>query len=34
MDVYPGLNGPSPPADGVVELEGRSLACYVAWDEP
>jgi len=32
-DIYPGLNGPAPPHDGVVELEGRSLACYVARDE-
>ncbi|MFZ5830292.1 MAG: glycogen debranching protein GlgX [Planctomycetota bacterium] len=32
-DVYPGLNGPSPRADGVVELEGRSFVCFVARDE-
>jgi len=33
QDIYPGLDGPSPPADGRVELEGRSLVCYVARDE-
>jgi len=32
-DIYPGLNGPAPPSDGVVEVEGRSLACYIARDE-
>jgi hypothetical protein len=32
-DVYPELDGPSPPADWVVELEGRSMAVYVARDE-
>ena len=32
-DVYPDLNGPAPPQDGVMELEGRSLVCYVAGDE-
>ena len=30
----PDLDGPPPPADGIVELEGRSLVCYVARDEP
>ncbi|MGA2065840.1 MAG: glycogen debranching protein GlgX [Thermoguttaceae bacterium] len=32
-DIYPGLDGPSPPADWTVPLEGRSLVCYVARDE-
>ena len=32
-DVYPELNGPAPPEDGVVELQPRSLICYVARDE-
>ena len=32
-DIYPELDGPAPPADWVVELESRSLACYVARDE-
>ena len=32
-DVYPGLDGPAPPSDGLVRLEGRSLVCYVARDE-
>ncbi len=32
-DVYPALDGPSPPADGIIDLEGRSLVCYVARDE-
>ena len=32
-DVYPDLDGPAPPPDGVLELEGRSLMCYVARDE-
>ncbi|MBN2473823.1 MAG: glycogen debranching protein GlgX [Pirellulales bacterium] len=32
-DVYPGLDGPAPPDDGVVELEGRSLVGYVAPEE-
>jgi isoamylase len=32
-DIYPGLDGPPPPKDGVVELEGRSLVCYIALDE-
>ena len=31
-DVYPGLDGPPPPADGVVTLQARSLVCYVAAD--
>ena len=33
QDIYPDLKGP-PPADGLVELEGRSLMCFVAADEP
>ncbi len=32
-DIYPDLNGPAPPADGLLELAGRSLVCYVAPDE-
>jgi isoamylase len=32
-DIYPELNGPSPAADGIVTLEGRSLVCHVARDE-
>ncbi|HUT09509.1 MAG TPA: glycogen debranching protein GlgX [Thermoguttaceae bacterium] len=32
-DVYPELDGPAPPSDGVIQLEGRSLLCYVARDE-
>ena len=31
-DVYPDLEGPEFPADGVVILEARSLVCYVAPD--
>ena len=31
-DVYPDLDGPAPPADGRIQMEGRSLACYVAED--
>ena len=29
-DIYPDLDGPEPPAEGVVSLEPRSLVCYVA----
>ena len=32
-DIYPELDGPSPPADWVTELAGRSLVCYVARDD-
>jgi len=32
-DVYPELDGPAPPPDGIVAMEGRSLVCYVARDE-
>jgi glycogen operon protein len=31
-DIYPDLEGPEFPADGVVTLEARSLVCYVAPD--
>jgi glycogen operon protein len=31
-DVYPGLDGPQPPADGIIAIESRSLVCYVATD--
>jgi glycogen operon protein len=31
-DVYPGLDGPKPPADGHLTLDSRSLVCYVAPD--
>jgi isoamylase len=33
-DIHPGLDGPPPPGDGVVELEGRSMVCHVALDAP
>jgi glycogen operon protein len=33
LDIYPSLDGPSLPADGMLEIEGRSLVCYVARDE-
>ncbi len=32
-DIYPDLQGPPAPADGLVLLEGRSLVCCVARDE-
>ena len=32
-DVYPDLDGPAPPPDWTVELESRSLVCYIARDE-
>ena len=32
-DVYPDLDGPAPPPDGIVEMEDQSLLCYVARDE-
>ncbi len=32
-DIYPGLNGPPPRADGVVDLDGRTMVCFVARDE-
>ncbi len=31
-DIYPDLEGPEFPADGVLNLEARSLVCYVAPD--
>jgi len=33
-DIYPELDGPAPPPDGLLPLDGRSLVCYVARDEP
>jgi glycogen operon protein len=33
-DIYPNLDGPPPSPDGVVTLEARSLACFVASDAP
>jgi glycogen operon protein len=33
QDIYPNLNGPPLPAEGPIELEARSLVCYVARDE-
>ena len=32
-DIYPNLDGPPPPPDGVVTLQARSLVCYVAADQ-
>jgi len=32
-DVYPALDGPSPPQNGIVALEARSMMVYVADDE-
>ena len=32
-DIYPSLDGPPPPSNGVVTLESRSLKVYVAADE-
>ncbi len=32
-DIYPELDGPAPPADGEIELAGRSIVVYVARDE-
>jgi len=32
-DVYPDLNGPAAPDGAAVDLESRSLVCYVARDE-
>jgi glycogen operon protein len=31
-DVYPNLNGPLPPRNGKLILQGRSLVCYVSPD--
>jgi glycogen operon protein len=33
-DVFPGLDGPAAPADGVVTLHGHSLVGYVAAPNP
>jgi glycogen operon protein len=32
-DIYADLDGPAPPADWTIQLEGRTLACYIARDE-
>ncbi len=32
-DIYPDLDGPAPSPDWTVELESRSLVCYIARDE-
>jgi glycogen operon protein len=32
-DIYPDQDGPAPASDWTVELESRSLVCYVARDE-
>ncbi len=32
-DIYPDLDGPAPAADWTLELESRSLVCYIARDE-
>jgi len=29
-DIYPRLDGPAPPVDGILTLESRSLVCFVA----
>ncbi len=29
-DIYPSYDGPAPPPNWSVELEGRSLVCYVS----
>jgi glycogen operon protein len=29
-DIYPNLDGPEPHRSGMLELESRSLACFVA----
>ncbi|MBN1910246.1 MAG: glycogen debranching protein GlgX [Pirellulales bacterium] len=31
-DIYPDLDGPKPPADGPVQVDARSLLCFVATD--
>ncbi len=33
-DVFPDLDGPPPPPDNRLRMEGRSLVCFVAPDEP
>ena len=32
-DIYPDLDGPPPPSNGIVTMEARSLAVFVAADE-
>ncbi len=32
-DIYPDLDGPPPPANGIVTMEPRSMAAFVAADE-
>ncbi len=32
-DIYPDLDGPAPSPDWSLELESRSLVCYIARDE-
>jgi glycogen operon protein len=32
-DVYPDLDGPPPPANGIVTLQPRSLMVYTAIDK-
>jgi glycogen operon protein len=32
-DIYPALDGPSPPVNDIITLEARSLVVYVARDE-
>ena len=29
-DIYPNLDGPEPHGTGIIELEGRSLVCFVS----
>ena len=33
QDVYPRLDGPPPPLDWTVDMESRSMMCYIARDE-
>ncbi len=30
LDMYPACDGPAPPTSGRIEMEGRSLMCFVA----
>jgi glycogen operon protein len=32
-DIYPNLDGPEPHGMGIIELEGRSLVCFVSGPE-
>ena len=32
-DIYPNLDGPEPHGTGIIELEGRSLVCFVSGPE-